>query len=96
MGGVIMALDGVLGDLLAAPARIAEARPLLEMQLDGLERIADRLAAGAVPPPGLDRLLADMAAEAEGLRTRIRDQETMALAVQVKVLDDRLKREGYG
>ncbi len=96
MGGAILALDAVAADLIAAPARLAEARPLLEVQLDGLERIADRLEAGAAPPPGLEGLLRDMAEEAEGLRTRIRDQETMALAVQVKVLGDRLKREGYG
>ncbi len=96
IGGAILALDGVVADLLAAPARLPEARGLLEVQLDGLERIADRLEAGAAPPPGLDRLLRDMAEEAEGLRARIRDQETMALAVQVKVLGDRLKREGYG
>ncbi|MBP0462966.1 hypothetical protein J5Y09_03505 [Roseomonas sp. PWR1] len=96
MGGVLLALDGVLADLSLLPARLAEARPLIEMHLDGLERIADRLAAGAAPPPGLDRLLTEMAAEAEGLRASLRDRETMALAVQVKVLGDRLRQEGYG
>lgn len=96
MGSVVLALDGVLADLVLLPARVAEARPLIEMHLDGLERIADRLAAGAVPPPGLDRLLTAMASEAAEIRTRLREQETMALAVQVKVLGDRLRQEGYG
>jgi len=92
----ILAMNGVLDDLVRRPGRVAEARDLLDLQLDGLERITARLAAGAEPPEGLPALLAELEAAATDLRTRLREQESMALAVQVKVIGDRLRREGYG
>lgn len=92
----ILAMNGVLDDLARRPERIAEARDLLALHLDGLERITARLAAGAEPPAGLPSLLVDLEAAARDLRTRLQEQESMALAVQVKVIGDRLRRDGYG
>jgi hypothetical protein len=66
------------------------------VNLDGLERIATRLSAGAEPPPGLDALLGDMEAAATGLLSRLREEESAALAIQVKLLGDRLREQGYG
>jgi len=92
----ILAMNGVLDDLARRPERLAEARDLLALHLDGLERITARLAAGAEPPEGLPSLLVDLEAAARDLRTRLQEQESMALAVQVKVIGDRLRRDGYG
>lgn len=92
----ILAMNGVLDDLARRPDRLAEARDLLGLHLDGLERITARLAAGAEPPAGLPSLLVDLEAAARDLRTRLQEQESMALAVQVKVIGDRLRRDGYG
>lgn len=92
----ILAVDGVLDDLARRPERIAEARELLALHIDGLERITARLAAGAAPPEGLPALLAELEADARNLRARLQEQESMALAVQVKVIGDRLRRDGYG
>lgn len=92
----ILAVEGVLDDLARRPERIAEARELLALHIDGLERITARLAAGAAPPEGLPALLADLEADARNLRARLQEQESMALAVQVKVIGDRLRRDGYG
>ena len=92
----VTVLGGVLDDLARRPERLAKARDLVTLHLDGLDRIVTRLAAGAEPPPGLPALLRDLEAAARDLRTRLRDEETAALAVQVKVIGDRLRSEGYG
>ncbi len=88
-----------LGELLAEMAGQAQpspdARRFLTIQIDGLERIAARLAAGAEPPPALDTLLADMARGSAALRDRMRAQENEALDIQIKVLSDRLREEGF-
>ncbi len=93
--GVARAMSGVLDDLATRPARLPEARRFLTVHLDGLERITERLAAGAAPPPGLPSLLDDLTSAAEDLRNRLRAHETEALEIQVKVLADRLRQEGY-
>lgn len=93
---VAAAIAGVLDDLERQPHRLDQARQFLAVNLDGLERIAARLHAGAEPPRGLTTLLRDMEAAARDLRTRLREEESAALAVQVKVLGDRLRQEGYG
>lgn len=93
--GVAGAMAGVLDDLGAHPDRITEARRFLAVHLDGLDRIRDRLAAGAEPPPGLPRLLDDLTAAADDLREKIRAEESAALDIQVKVLSERLRQEGY-
>ena len=93
---VAAAIDGVLDDLERRPDRFAQVRDILALHLDGLERIVSRLEAGATPPPGLPALLADVEAGARGLRERLREEESVALEVQVKVLGDRLRQEGYG
>lgn len=93
--GVAGAMAGVLDDLGAHPDRITEARRFLVVHLDGLERIQARLAAGAEPPPGLPALLDDLTAAAEDLRERVRAEESAALDIQVKVLSERLRQEGY-
>ncbi len=95
LAGVAAAIGGVLDDLAARPERLTEARRFLTVNLDGLDRIRDRLEAGAAPPPGLPRLLDDLTAAAADLRTRLREEETAALDIQVKVLSERLRQEGY-
>jgi len=89
------AMHGVLDDLDRRPERLPQARRFLAVHLDGLERIADRLAAGAAPPPRLPALLEDMTVAAGTLRAALRHEESEALDVQVKVLSDRLREEGY-
>jgi len=93
--GVSGAMAGVLDDLAARPERLSEARRFLTVHLDGLDRIRERLEAGAEPPPGLPRLLEDLTGAADELRDRLRAEETAALDIQVKVLADRLRQEGY-
>ncbi len=93
---VAAAIAAVLDEFERRPERLEEARRFLAVNLDGLERIAARLAAGAEPPPGLPVLLAEMERAAVDLRTRLREEESAALAVQVKVLGDRLRGAGYG
>jgi hypothetical protein len=92
---VLGSMAAVLEDLSARPERLPLARRFLTVHLDGLERIADRLTAGAEPPPGLDPLLQDLQGAAEGLIARLRAEESAALDIQVKVLADRLRQEGY-
>ena len=89
-------IGAVLDDLEARPERLPRARRFLAVHLDGLERISERLDSGALPPPTLPPLLEDLAKAAEELRARLRDEETAALDIQVKVLSDRLRQEGYG
>ncbi len=89
------AMAGVLDDIVErGAARAPEARRFLAVHLDGLSRIADRLEAGAAPPPTLPDLLETLTKSAERLRHDLRQQETEALDIQVKVLSDRLKQEG--
>ena len=89
-------IGAVLDDLAARPDRLPKARRFLAVNLDGLERISQRLDSGAAPPPTLKPLLEDLAKAAEDLRARLREEETAALDIQVKVLADRLRQEGYG
>lgn len=90
------AIAAVLDEFERRPGRLEEARRFLGVNLDGLERIAGRLAAGAEPPPRLPALIQAMEDAATGLRSRLREEESAALEVQVKVLGDRLRGEGYG
>ncbi|MBW6397449.1 hypothetical protein KPL78_06295 [Roseomonas sp. HJA6] len=93
---VAVAIGAVLDEFERRPERLEEARRFLGVNLDGLERIAARLSAGAEVPPGLPTLLREMEASARDLRSRLREQESAALAVQVKVLGDKLRQAGYG
>jgi len=95
LAGVSGAMAGVLDDLAAKPERLGDARRFLAVHLDGLDRIRDRLEAGAEPPPGLPKLLEDLTGAADELREKLRAEETAALDIQVKVLADRLRQEGY-
>jgi hypothetical protein len=95
LANVAAAMGSVLDDLSARPDRLPLARRFLAVHLDGLERIADRLAAGATPPASLPTLLTDLTDAAEELRTRLRAEESAALDIQVKVLAERLRQEGY-
>lgn len=95
LAGVAGVMGGVLDDLGERPERLTDARRFLAVHLDGLERIAHRLEAGAAPPPGLPVLLEDLQSAAEDLRARLRAEETAALDIQVKVLSERLRQEGY-
>lgn len=93
--GVASAMEGVLDDLTAHPDRLPQARRFLTVHLDGLERIVERLEAGAAPPEGLPVLLDDLATTAQELRGRLTREESAALDIQVKVLSDRLREEGF-
>ncbi|MCA3340209.1 MAG: hypothetical protein INF90_16960 [Roseomonas sp.] len=92
---VAQAIGQVLDDLEERPEGIARARRFLVVHLDGLERIASRLEAGATPPAALGALLRDLEAAARRLRDDLRAEESAALDIQVKVLADRLREEGY-
>lgn len=85
----------LLTDLAARPERLPLARRFLAVHLDGLERIVDRLRAGAEPPPGMTQLLADLETAARELGSKLRAEESAALDIQVKVLSERLRQEGY-
>jgi hypothetical protein len=93
---VAAAIGAVLDDFERRPERLEEARRFLAVNLDGLERIAARLSAGAEAPPGLPTLLREMEAAATGLRSRLREEESAALAVQVNVLGSKIREAGYG
>lgn len=93
--GVAVAMDGVLDDLDARPDRLPLARRFLAVHLDGLDRIVQRLEAGAAPPAGMPALLDELTRTAGELRQRLTHEETEALEIQVKVLSDRLREEGY-
>jgi hypothetical protein len=95
LASVTEAMAGVLDDLSARPERLPQARRFLTVHLDGLERITDRLSAGAAPPPGLPGLLDELREAADDLRQRLRAEESEALEIQVKVLSERLRQEGY-
>lgn len=93
--GVAQAMEGVLDDLAERPERLPQARRFLAVHLDGLERITERLEGGAAPPERLPVLLEDLSRTAGELRGRLRREETKALDIQVKVMSDRLREEGY-
>jgi hypothetical protein len=93
--GVAQAMEGVLDDLAERPDRLPQARRFLSVHLDGLERITERLEGGAAPPERLPALLEDLTRTAGELRERLRREETEALDIQVKVMSDRLREEGY-
>jgi hypothetical protein len=92
--GAADAMAAVLDDITERPQRQPEARRFLAVHLDGLSRIVDRLEAGAEPPAGLPDLLETLTQSATRLRRDLRQAETEALDIQVKVLSDRLKQEG--
>ena len=87
------AMQSVVEELEARPARLHEARRFLAVHLDGLSRIVDRLEAGAAPPETLPSLLTDLTASAHRLRGELRVAESQALDIQVKVLAERLRQE---
>ena len=89
------AIAGVLDDLTQRPDRLPVARRFLAVHLDGLERITERLMAGATPPASLAQLLDDLTRTATELRDRVKREESEQLEIQVKVLADRLKQEGF-
>ncbi|MFC7688451.1 hypothetical protein ACFQY5_01190 [Paeniroseomonas aquatica] len=85
----------MLDDLTQHPDRLPQARRFLAVHLDGLERITARLEAGAAAPEGLPPLLDELTRTAGELRERLSREESAALEIQVKVLSDRLREEGY-
>ncbi len=89
------AMHAVVADLVARPERLPAARRFLTVQLEGLERVAAGLAAGATPPPGLPLLLDDMRRAADALRVDMRRAVDEELDIQVRVLSARLREEGY-
>ena len=97
LGGQLLeaagAMQAVIEELEARPARLHEARRFLAVHLDGLSRIVDRLEAGAAPPATLPSLLTELTRSAENLRGELRVAESEALDVQVKVLAERLRQE---
>lgn len=91
----LAALQSLVAELDLRPAQAGEARRFLNLQLEGLERIESRLQLGAAPPETLPLLVEDMARGSIAMRDRLRAAETEALEIQVKVLADRLRQEGY-
>lgn len=91
----VYALQELLQEMGRQAEPTPDARRFLNVQMDGLERISARLAAGAEPPPALDSLLQDMARGSSALRERMRARENEALDIQIKVLSDRLREEGF-
>ena len=91
----VVSLNELLGELDQRADPLPEARRFLVVQLDGLERIAQKLRDGAVPPAALDDLVEEMASASAALRGRLRAEQQDALEIQVKVLSDRLRQEGF-
>ncbi len=87
----VTAMEGLREELAPRPDALPDARRFLLTNLDGLERIRERLAAGAEPPATLAPLLSDMARAADDWRGRLRMLESQALDIQVKVMSDRLR-----
>lgn len=94
IAGAASALQAVLDDLDRRPARLPEARRSLNLQVEGLARIVERLEAGANPPPSLPSVLDGLRDAALRLRADLTEAESEALDIQVKVLADRLRQEG--
>ena len=88
------AMGGLLDELALRPDAAGQARRVLAVGVDGLERIGARLAQGATPPETLPVLVDDLARAARQSAEDLRGAETEALAIQVKVLQDRLHQEG--
>ncbi|MFH5926708.1 hypothetical protein [Roseomonas xinghualingensis] len=88
------AMRGLLDELSVRPDAAGQARRVLVVGVDGLERIAARLAQGARPPETLPVLLGDLTRAARQSADDLRSAETEALEIQVKVLQDRLHQEG--
>ncbi|WP_458096653.1 hypothetical protein [Roseomonas sp. WA12] len=88
------AMGGLLDELALRPDAAGQARRVLAVGVDGLERIGARLAQGATPPEALPVLVDDLARAARQSAEDLRGAETEALAIQVKVLQDRLHQEG--
>lgn len=91
----VSGLQDLLAELERQPAALPEVRRFLNIQLDGLERIVTRLHAGAEPTPALGALVAEMAEGSAALRVRLRAAESEALDIQIKVLSERLREEGF-
>ena len=94
IGETVEALENLLREIAGRPDHIPEARRFLAMQLDGLDRVVQRLARGAEPPATLTPLLDGIAVSADDWRQRHRAAETAALDIQVKVMSDRLREDG--
>ena len=90
----VEAMRGLLHELTLRPDAAGQARRVLVVGVDGLERIGQRLAQGATPPETLPVLVDDLARAARQSAEDLRGAETEALAIQVKVLQDRLHQEG--
>jgi hypothetical protein len=88
------AMRGLLDELALRPDAAGQARRVLVVGVDGLERIAARLTQGARPPETLPILLEDLTRAARQSAEDLRAAETEALEIQVKVLQDRLHQEG--
>ncbi|MBC9207582.1 hypothetical protein IBL26_12120 [Roseomonas aerophila] len=91
----VFSLQELLAEMERQPEPTPEARRFLNIQIEGLERISTRLSAGAEPPVALETLLEDMTRGSTSLRERLRAQESEALDIQIKVLSDRLRQEGF-
>ena len=94
LGQAVAALRELLAEMRRRPERAGQVRGLLVVGLDGLERIAQRLARGAAPPSGLGEAVDDVGRAARDATEKLRAQETEALEVQVNVLRQRLREEG--
>ncbi|MBP0446846.1 hypothetical protein J8J14_18890 [Roseomonas sp. SSH11] len=90
----VSAMGGLLEEIALRPDAAGQARRVLVVGVDGLERISQRLAQGATPPETLPVLVDDLARAARQSAEDLRGAETEALAIQVKVLQDRLHQEG--
>jgi hypothetical protein len=87
----VRALQALREELAPRPDSLPDARRFLLTNLDGLERIRERLAAGAEPPATLAPLLSDMTRTADDWRGRLKALESEALDIQVKVMSGRLR-----
>ncbi len=94
LAGPVSALRGLLREMSLRPALSGDARGVLVVGLDGLERIAGRLSRGASEPEGLTAATLEIERSAHDAGARLRAAETEALEVQVKVLRQRLREEG--
>lgn len=91
----VFAAGELLAELERRDTPQPEARRVLLLQLDGLERMEAALRAGAEPPASLPGLVEEMARASITTRERLRAAETEALEIQAKVLAERLRQEGY-
>ncbi|MFC0410506.1 hypothetical protein [Roseomonas elaeocarpi] len=94
LGGAVRALRSLLREMSLRPALSSQARGLLVIGLDGLERIAGRLSRGAEAPRELREAVRDVESAASSAAAKLRAAETEALDIQVSVLRQRLREEG--